>query len=208
METIFERVGALDVHKAQVTACVRVPGADGRREPHLAEFSYLVSVRSWRCGLGGTKLPRNSPASISSPSLSLRATEGLGIWLYSRVFPSDACRRVRGPIQRMTPARLAPPGVWTTERKLRGREGTTAVGGGPNSQQSLASREIAALVSELEATRWTGRAGYPIRAMVGMALAKSIYAIPTWTKTVALAREHVALRLAIVKFGDDVPREP
>jgi transposase len=51
METIFERVGALDVHKAQVTACVRVPGAEGQREPHLAEFSTtvqgLVALRDW-----------------------------------------------------------------------------------------------------------------------------------------------------------------
>jgi transposase len=51
METIFERVGALDVHKAQVTACVRVPGADGQREPHLAEFSTtvagLMALRDW-----------------------------------------------------------------------------------------------------------------------------------------------------------------
>ena len=29
METIVERPAALDVHKAQVTACVRVPAADG-----------------------------------------------------------------------------------------------------------------------------------------------------------------------------------
>ncbi len=42
METIFERVGALDVHKAQVTACVRVPDGAGRREVHLAEFSTTV----------------------------------------------------------------------------------------------------------------------------------------------------------------------
>jgi transposase len=42
METVFERVAGLDVHKAQVTACVRVPGADGRREPHLAEFATTV----------------------------------------------------------------------------------------------------------------------------------------------------------------------
>ncbi len=69
----------------------------------------------------------------------------------------------------------------------------------------LDSPEIAALVSELEATRWTGRPGYPIRAMVGMAPAKSVYAIPTWTKTVALIREHVALRLAVCKWGEDVP---
>jgi hypothetical protein len=62
----------------------------------------------------------------------------------------------------------------------------------------LDSPEIAALVSELAATRWTGRPGYPIRSMVGMALAKSIYTVPTWTKTVALVREHAGLRAAVV----------
>ncbi len=65
----------------------------------------------------------------------------------------------------------------------------------------LDSPEIAALVSELEATRWTGRPGFPIRAMVGIALAKSMYAIPTWTRTVALVREHTALRRAITDGG-------
>jgi transposase len=51
METIFERVGALDVHKAQVTACVRVPDRAGRREPHVAEFQTtvqgLIALRDW-----------------------------------------------------------------------------------------------------------------------------------------------------------------
>jgi transposase len=51
METVFERVGALDVHKAQVTACVRVPAPGGRREQHLAEFATtvrgLVALRDW-----------------------------------------------------------------------------------------------------------------------------------------------------------------
>ncbi|MEA2128230.1 MAG: transposase [Solirubrobacteraceae bacterium] len=51
METIFERVGALDVHKAQVTACVRVPDGAGRREPHLAEFATtvqgLMALHDW-----------------------------------------------------------------------------------------------------------------------------------------------------------------
>jgi hypothetical protein len=69
----------------------------------------------------------------------------------------------------------------------------------------LDSPEIAALVSELEATRWTGRPGYPLRGMVGMALAKSIYAVPTWTRTVALVREHAALRAAITQGTGDVP---
>jgi transposase len=50
MDVIFERVAALDVHKAQVTACVRVPGQDGR-EQHLSEFSTtvrgLLTLRDW-----------------------------------------------------------------------------------------------------------------------------------------------------------------
>ncbi len=66
----------------------------------------------------------------------------------------------------------------------------------------LDSPEIAALIADLEATRWTGRPGYPLRAMVGMALAKSVYAIPTWTRTVALVREHTALQAALGCEGD------
>jgi IS5 family transposase len=37
--------------------------------------------------------------------------------------------------------------------------------------------------------------------MVGMALAKSLYAIPTWTRTVALVREHPALAAIIAPDG-------
>jgi transposase len=52
MDVIVERPAALDVHKAQVTACVRVPNQDGSgREPHLAEFSTtvrgLLALRDW-----------------------------------------------------------------------------------------------------------------------------------------------------------------
>jgi Transposase DDE domain len=66
----------------------------------------------------------------------------------------------------------------------------------------LDSPEIRRLIADLEATRWTGRPGYPIRAMVGMALAKSMYAIPTWTRTVALVKEHPALAAVIAPDGD------
>jgi hypothetical protein len=38
MEVIVERPGALDVHEAQVTACVLVPDEQGARVQHLAEF--------------------------------------------------------------------------------------------------------------------------------------------------------------------------
>lgn len=43
MEVIVERQSALDVHKAQVTACVRVPGAGGERIEHLEQFATTVS---------------------------------------------------------------------------------------------------------------------------------------------------------------------
>ena len=51
MEMIVERPAALDVHKAQVTACVRVPMGGGRREQHVAEFQTtvrgLLALRDW-----------------------------------------------------------------------------------------------------------------------------------------------------------------
>ncbi len=50
METIVERAAGLDVHKAQVTACVRVPGRSGRAQ-ELAEFETtvrgLLALRDW-----------------------------------------------------------------------------------------------------------------------------------------------------------------
>jgi len=70
----------------------------------------------------------------------------------------------------------------------------------------LDSPEIQTLIRELDETRWTGRPGYPLRAMVGMALAKSMYAIPTWTRTVRLVREHAALQAALGCDGG-VPSE-
>lgn len=68
--------------------------------------------------------------------------------------------------------------------------------------QLLNSPEIAGLISDLEATRWTGRPGYPIRTMVGLCLAKSLYAIPTWTKVVALVGEHWKLQRVLGCEGD------
>lgn len=64
-------------------------------------------------------------------------------------------------------------------------------------ERLLQSPEIAGLIEELQETRWTGRPGYPIRTMVGVMLAKTLYAIPTWTRTLALVEEHAALRAAL-----------
>jgi transposase len=61
----------------------------------------------------------------------------------------------------------------------------------------LDSAEIQRLIEDLEATKWTGRPGYPTRALLGVALAKSLYAIPTWSRTIALVHEHEALQRAL-----------
>ena len=42
METIVKRAAGLDVHKAQVTACVRVPGRGRERAQEVAEFQTTV----------------------------------------------------------------------------------------------------------------------------------------------------------------------
>jgi transposase len=55
MERIVERPAALDVHKASVTACVRVWGRRRLKE-HIAEFKTtvlgLLGLRDWLDALG------------------------------------------------------------------------------------------------------------------------------------------------------------
>jgi transposase len=56
METVVERPAALDVHKEQVTACVRVPAGGGGREQQIAEFPTtvrgLLALHDWLAALG------------------------------------------------------------------------------------------------------------------------------------------------------------
>src|SRR2546425_13141333 len=51
MEMIVERSAALDVHKAQVTACVRVPGPGRERVQEVVQFQTtvrgLLTLRDW-----------------------------------------------------------------------------------------------------------------------------------------------------------------
>src|SRR5207253_10967717 len=58
MERVHERCCALDVHKAQVTACVHVPDQRGVRSELCTEFSTmtadLLGLRDWLLGLGIT----------------------------------------------------------------------------------------------------------------------------------------------------------
>ena len=60
METVIERPGALDVHKEQVTACVRVPGDGRARVQHVAEFpttvAGLLTLLDWFSAFGVTQV--------------------------------------------------------------------------------------------------------------------------------------------------------
>lgn len=58
----------------------------------------------------------------------------------------------------------------------------------------LDSPEVQRLIQTLEYVRWTGRPGYPLRAMVGACFVKAIYRLSTWTRVVRLIAEHEGLQ--------------
>lgn len=53
------------------------------------------------------------------------------------------------------------------------------------------------LAADLDATRSTGRPGYPTRALVGACLVKALYGLSTWSRTAALIAEHPGLQDAL-----------
>lgn len=61
----------------------------------------------------------------------------------------------------------------------------------------LDSPEVAHLIEQLDDLRWTGRKGYGARALVGACLVKSLYGLPTWTRTASLIEQHLGLQAAI-----------
>jgi len=58
MDRLIERCAGLDVHKATVTACVRVPGETGGRHQDIRTFSTttagLLTLRDWLASYGVT----------------------------------------------------------------------------------------------------------------------------------------------------------
>ena len=60
METIVERPAALDVHKASVMACVRVPAAGGGRDEYVEQFATtvqgLLTLADWLGSHGVTRV--------------------------------------------------------------------------------------------------------------------------------------------------------
>src|SRR5262245_40658768 len=64
MEKLIERCGGLDVHKATVAACVRIPGPKGKREQHVRIFgtmaAELLALRDWLLAYGITHVAMES----------------------------------------------------------------------------------------------------------------------------------------------------
>ncbi len=60
MDVIVERCAGIDVHQAQLTVCVRVPGADGKRVEELASFGTttpdLLALADWLAAHGVTQV--------------------------------------------------------------------------------------------------------------------------------------------------------
>ena len=108
METVVERPGALDVHKAQVTACVRTPGAGGGREAALrgvpddgrgaVDVARLAGRARRHAGHDGGHR-RVLEAGLGDPRGRVRAAAG----------QRPACQAGPGPQDRHLRRRLAVP---------------------------------------------------------------------------------------------------
>lgn len=60
MEVVVERCAGIDVHQAQLTVCVRLPGRDGKRVEELASFGTstpeLLALADWLATRGVTQV--------------------------------------------------------------------------------------------------------------------------------------------------------
>jgi hypothetical protein len=96
MEIIVERQSALDVHKAQVTACVRVPGPDGRRVQVVEQFATTVAgllvLGDWLKAHGVTNVVMEATGDYWKPvwhvlesDLGAALLEGCSCWAWDGV---------------------------------------------------------------------------------------------------------------------------
>ena len=82
---IVERVAALDVGKAVLTCCIRTPGADGRRQQEVAEYSTmtagLLRLTDRLLELGVTRVVMEATSDYWRPPFYLLEAHGLQPWL-------------------------------------------------------------------------------------------------------------------------------
>jgi transposase len=84
---LVERVAALDLAKASLMACARVPhaGKPGRRSQEVREFgtttASLLALASWLRGLGVTLVAMEATSDYWKPVFYLLEAEGFTCWL-------------------------------------------------------------------------------------------------------------------------------
>ena len=100
---LVERVAALDIGKAVLTACIRVPhqSAAGRRRQEVAEYATttgsLLRLADRLRGLGVTRVAMEATSDYWKPVFYLLEAEGFTFRLTSRA-DSDAIKRDIKPI--------------------------------------------------------------------------------------------------------------
>src|SRR5512144_2414185 len=79
MQIVVSRCAALDVHKDTVMACVRVPGADGRREQQVREFRTFTAglrrLREWLAGCAVSQVAMEATGVYWKPVWHVLETE-------------------------------------------------------------------------------------------------------------------------------------
>lgn len=84
-EEIIERVAALDIGKAELVCCVRVPGARGRRAQEVKTFSTmtrsLLVLADWLAGLGVTRVVMEATSDYWKPPFYVLEAAGFQTWL-------------------------------------------------------------------------------------------------------------------------------
>ena len=83
---IIERVAALDVGKAEVVCCVRVPGARvGRRAQEVRTWTTMTgslsAMSDWLRGLGVTRVVMEATSDYWKPPFYLLEAAGFEVWL-------------------------------------------------------------------------------------------------------------------------------
>lgn len=84
---VIERVAALDIGKAEVVCCVRVPHPDGqgRRGQEVRTFSTMTRALSvmgeWLAGLGVTRVVMEATSDYWKPPFYVLEAAGFDVWL-------------------------------------------------------------------------------------------------------------------------------
>ena len=84
-DVVIERVAALDVGKAEVVCCVRVPGGDGgRRLQEVRTWTTMTrslsAMGDWLHGLGVTRVVMEATSDYWKPPFYLLEAAGFEVW--------------------------------------------------------------------------------------------------------------------------------